>query len=75
MQVTDRGNNRPPHPPRQREHVGLIRWDHLDEDTWVPETAAGQFVGGDSTHWRIRLYTGIEVDYDLEVWAPYQPLL
>jgi len=66
---------RPPHPPRRLEHVGLVRWDHVDEDTWAAETIAGQFVEGSSTHWRIRLYTGVEIEYDLETWAPYHRLL
>jgi len=62
----------PPHAPRLREHVGMIRWQRTGDGDWCAETARGQFVGGDSHCWRVRLYSGIELEYDLEVWAPFQ---
>ena len=65
----------PPHPPRLREHVGLIRWSRDDHGDWVTETITGQFAGGDSHHWMLRLYSGVELEYDLQDWAPYQPHL
>lgn len=65
----------PPHPPRLREHVGLIRWTRDSEGGWVTETVTGQFAGGDSRRWLVRLYSGVELEYDLETWAPYQPHL
>ncbi|MEV8212421.1 hypothetical protein [Leifsonia sp. NPDC077715] len=40
---------------------------------WAAETARGQFLQGDSTKWLVRLYSGIEVEYDLTEWAPYDP--
>jgi hypothetical protein len=62
----------PPHAPRLREHVGMIRWQRVGDGEWSMETARGQFVGGDSHIWRVRLYSGIELEYDLEEWAPFQ---
>ena len=61
----------PPHPPRLREHIGLIRWRRDSNGEWVCETITGQFAGGDSAHWVVRLYSGIELEYDLGTWAPY----
>ena len=61
----------PPHPPRLREHIGLIRWRRTVEGDWVAETVVGQFAGGTSSAWRVRLYSGVELEYDLDAWAPY----
>jgi hypothetical protein len=63
----------PPHPPRLREHVGMIKWSRDGKGDWVTETITGQYAGGDSRRWVIRLYSGIELEYDLETWSPYQP--
>ncbi|WP_285114020.1 hypothetical protein [Leifsonia sp. fls2-241-R2A-40a] len=61
----------PPHLPRLREHVGMVRWRHSG-DGWIAETARGQFVGGDGRTWVVRHYDGVELEYDLEEWAPYK---
>jgi hypothetical protein len=61
----------PPHPPRLREHIGLIRWIHTADGDWDTETVTGQYAGGDSRRWVVRLYTGVELEFDLETWAPY----
>ncbi len=63
----------PPHAPRLREHIGLIRWYRDDEGDWRCDTVTGQFAGADSGRWFVRLYSGIELEYDLEDWAPYAP--
>jgi len=63
---------RPPHTPRVREHVGMIRWQRTGDGDWTPETARGQYLGSDGQRWRVRLYSGIELDYDLQEWAPFQ---
>lgn len=65
----------PPHPPRLREHVGLVRWSRDSEGDWVTETVTGQFAGGDSHRWTVRLYSGVLLEYDLDTWLPYQPHL
>ncbi|MGO4536200.1 hypothetical protein [Leifsonia sp. 2MCAF36] len=62
----------PPHAPRIREHVGMVRWQRTGDGDWCAETALGQYVGGDSHRWRVRLYSGVELEYDLAVWAPFQ---
>ncbi|WP_374007152.1 hypothetical protein [Leifsonia sp. LS-T14] len=62
----------PPHTPRLREHVGMIRWQRTADGDWAPETARGQYVGGGDHCWRVRLYSGIELEYDLHEWAPFQ---
>ena len=63
----------PPHLPRLRAHIGLVRWRRNSDGDWVAETVTGQFAGGNSHMWRIRLYSGIELEYDLSTWAPYDP--
>ncbi|MFP3466085.1 hypothetical protein [Leifsonia sp. SIMBA_070] len=63
----------PPHPPRLREHIGLIHWERGAGGEWTAETVRGQFAGGDSHAWVVRLYNGIELEYDLADWAPFQP--
>lgn len=65
----------PPHAPRLREHIGLIRWSRNGDGEWTTETITGQFAGGDASHWVVRLYDGVELEYDLDVWSPYQPHL
>ncbi|MGN6761202.1 MAG: hypothetical protein ACTHJI_07755 [Leifsonia sp.] len=50
----------------------MIRWQRVGDGEWSMETARGQFVGGDSHIWRVRLYSGIELEYDLEEWSPFQ---
>jgi hypothetical protein len=30
-----------------------------------------QYVGGNSRVWRVRLYDGVELEYDLDEWAPF----
>jgi hypothetical protein len=64
-----------PHPPRLREHVGLIRWMRGADGEWVNETVTGQFAGGDARRWTVRLYSGVVLEYDMETWLPYQPHL
>lgn len=61
----------PPHAPRLREHVGMIRWQRVGDGEWSMETARGQYVGGNSHVWRVRLYDGVELEYDLDEWAPF----
>lgn len=63
----------PPHAPRVREHIGLVRWERVAGGDWIPFTVVGQFVSCTDSVWRVRLYTGEELEYDLEVWAPYAP--
>jgi hypothetical protein len=63
----------PPHAPRMHAHVGMIRWQRDGDGDWSNETVRGQYVGGDSSVWRVRLYSGIEMEYDLDVWAPFAP--
>lgn len=63
---------RPPHPPRLKEHIGLIRWVRGSNGDWQSETVIGQLAGGRGTKWVVRLYSGIELEYDLDTWAPYQ---
>jgi len=65
----------PPHPPRLREHIGLIRWVHESDGVWVSETVTGQFAGGNSHRWVLRLYSGEELEYDLGSWSVFQPHL
>ena len=67
--------NHPPHAPRLREHIGLVRWRRAPNGDWECETVTGQYAGGDSHCWRVRLYSGIELEYDLDDWAPYKPQL
>ena len=62
----------PPHAPRLREHVGMIRWHRTADGEWSAETARGQYVGGDSHCWHVRLYSGVELEYDLDEWAPFR---
>lgn len=62
----------PSHPPRLREHIGLIYWT-TEHGEWTAHVVRGQFVGGDVHSWRIRLYSGIELEYDMETWAHFQP--
>ncbi|MDN4599565.1 MULTISPECIES: hypothetical protein [Leifsonia] len=50
----------------------MIRWRRTGDGEWAMETARGQYVGGDSKVWRVRLYDGIELEYDLDDWAPFQ---
>ena len=63
----------PPHAPRAREHIGLIRWRRNADGDWECETITGQFATGDSRRWVVRLYSGIEMEYDLATWSPYKP--
>jgi len=35
----------------------MIRWQRVGDGEWSMETARGQFVGGDSHIWRVRLYS------------------
>ncbi|MGO4535293.1 hypothetical protein [Leifsonia sp. 2MCAF36] len=56
-----------------REHIGLIRWWRGGDGDWQSETIRGQYAGGNSQVWVVRLYSGIELEYDLETWAHFQP--
>ncbi|WP_285113454.1 hypothetical protein [Leifsonia sp. fls2-241-R2A-40a] len=50
----------------------MIRWQRTGDGEWAMQTARGQFLGGNGHVWRVRLYSGIELEYDLEEWAPFQ---
>lgn len=63
---------RPPRPPRLKEHLGLIRWSRNADGEWTSETATGRFADDDSLRWVVTLYTGIELEYDLDTWSPYK---
>ncbi|MGO4592491.1 hypothetical protein AB4Z18_01590 [Leifsonia sp. 2TAF2] len=71
--VQDDSYIHPPHQPRAREHIGLIHWSLTEQGEWTTQIVRGQFVSGDVHTWRIRLYDDIELEYDMDAWAHFQP--
>lgn len=53
----------------------MIRWERDHEGGWRPVTITGQFAGSNGQVWLIRLYDGIEIEYDLASWAPFRPTI
>jgi len=62
----------PPHPPRKHAHIGMVRWSRTRDGEWRIEMVRGQFVRSHGSLWRLLLYTGVEEEFDISSWAPFE---